>query len=68
MQRVKNRRCSGFSVHSNFIVNLNNASANDICKLLDVVKDKVKKEKGIVLETEIVCLGKFKDSGQWNSF
>lgn len=55
-------------VHSNFIVNLNKASANDICKLLDVVRGKVKKEKGIVLETEVVCLGNFKDSSQGDSF
>ncbi|MBI4744374.1 MAG: UDP-N-acetylmuramate dehydrogenase [Actinobacteria bacterium] len=50
------------SVHSNFIVNFNNASASDIYRLLDTVRDRVKEEKGIVLETEVICLGDFESS------
>ena len=39
--------------HANFIVNLGNASYNDVSWLIDQVKDEVSSRKGIVLEEEI---------------
>ena len=38
--------------HANFIINANNAKAEDIHKLILFVKDKVKKEYGIDLKIE----------------
>jgi UDP-N-acetylmuramate dehydrogenase len=43
--------------HGNFIVNLGNAKASDIIVLIDVIKTKVKKERGIVLQTEVMIVG-----------
>lgn len=45
--------------HANFIVNLGNAKAADIYKLMQSVRDKVLKEKGILLEPEISLVGDF---------
>ncbi len=42
--------------HSNFFVNKNNASFNDMIKLINLVEEKVKKKTGIVLEKEIKIL------------
>jgi len=42
--------------HSNFIVNLGNAKAKDVKKLIKLVKQKVKNKFGIVLEEEIQFL------------
>jgi len=39
--------------HSNFFVNKNNASFNDMIKLINFVEEEVKKKKGVVLEKEI---------------
>ena len=41
------------SVHANFIINENNASAADILALIEITKDKVFKKFNIKLETEI---------------
>lgn len=38
--------------HANFIINKHNASAEDIIKLINVIKDKIKREYGIELECE----------------
>lgn len=38
--------------HANFIVNVGNASGEDIVNLIKIIKDKVKEETGIVLEEE----------------
>ncbi len=38
--------------HANFIINLDNATSSDIISLIEIVKKKVKKEKGIDLELE----------------
>ena len=38
--------------HANFIINLDNATSSDIISLIEIVKEKVKKEKGIDLELE----------------
>lgn len=43
--------------HSNFIVNLGNAKAKDVKKLISFVKKSIKKKFKIKLEEEIQCLG-----------
>ena len=43
--------------HANFIINLGNASAMDIEKLIDYVRKKVFEVKKIMLETEIKFIG-----------
>ncbi len=43
--------------HANFIVNLGNAKAEDVLKLINLAKQKVKKMFGIDLETEIQLIG-----------
>lgn len=43
--------------HANFIVNKKKASASDVLNLIELVKSKAKKEKGIDLETEVVIIG-----------
>jgi len=42
--------------HSNFIVNLGNGKAKDVIKLIKLIKQKVKKKFGVVLEEEIQFL------------
>ena len=43
--------------HSNFFINKNNATYEDMKKLIDFVKDTVKKKKGINLDLEIEIVG-----------
>ncbi len=43
-------------IHSNFIVNLGNGKAKDVIKLIKLIKQKVKKKFGVVLEEEIQYL------------
>jgi UDP-N-acetylmuramate dehydrogenase len=43
--------------HGNFIVNLGNAKASDIIALIDMIKAKVNKERGIMLQTEVMIVG-----------
>jgi UDP-N-acetylmuramate dehydrogenase len=43
--------------HGNFIVNLGNAKASDIIALIDMIKTKVRRERGIALETEVMIVG-----------
>lgn len=43
--------------HANFIINEGGASAKDVLALIDLVKEKVKEQAGIVLETEIKIIG-----------
>ncbi|MBI4385645.1 hypothetical protein HY573_02345 [Candidatus Parcubacteria bacterium] len=53
---LKGMRVGGAEVslrHANFIVNTGSATAQDIRKLIQIVKDHVKKEMGIVLEEEV---------------
>ncbi len=45
--------------HANFIVNLGNAKAADIYKLIERVKNRVFEEKGVLLEPEITFIGDF---------
>ena len=42
--------------HSNFFVNKNNASFNDMIKLINFVEEEVKKKTGVVLEKDIKIL------------
>ena len=42
--------------HCNFFVNKNNASFDDMNKLIKFVQDEVKKKTGIILEKEIKIL------------
>jgi len=43
--------------HANFIVNTGNATAKDILALIELVREKVKEERNILLETEVIILG-----------
>ncbi|MCX7816374.1 MAG: UDP-N-acetylmuramate dehydrogenase [Syntrophales bacterium] len=43
--------------HGNFIVNLGNARAKDILTLMEMVREKVYREKGVLLESEVVVVG-----------
>jgi UDP-N-acetylmuramate dehydrogenase len=43
--------------HGNFILNFKNAKAKDVIKLIELMKQKVKKKFGIVLKEEICRLG-----------
>ena len=45
------------NIHSNFLVNKGNASANDFETLGNMIIDKVKSESGIILEWEIHIVG-----------
>ena len=45
--------------HCNFIVNTGNATCEDILQVLYHVQDTVEKQTGVLLEPEIVFLGKF---------
>ena len=44
--------------HCGFVINLGNATASDICKLMDDVSKKVREDFGIQLEPEVIWLGK----------
>ena len=57
---LKGTRLRGAKIselHGNWIVNLGHATAKDILQLINLVKDKVKEEEGIQLETEIQIVG-----------
>ena len=43
--------------HANYIVNTGQARAEDILSLIDLAKETVKKETGIMLEEEITVVG-----------
>lgn len=44
-------------VHANFIVNTGNALATDITELIDLVRNTAKKERGVILQTEVQVIG-----------
>lgn len=44
-------------LHANFIVNLGNATSEDIKELINLIKHKVKEQTGIDLEEEIIFVG-----------
>ena len=47
-------------MHANFIVNLGNASADVVLKLIDLARTAVFKEFGLELELEVKVLGEGK--------
>lgn len=57
----------GFSVgdaiisdqHANFIINKGHATARDVLQLIDLIREKVKKQFGVSLKEEIVKIGNF---------
>lgn len=52
---LKGLKCGGAKVsekHANFIINFANATSSDIIELIEIIKEKVKKEKGVELELE----------------
>lgn len=53
--RIGNAQVSG--MHANFIVNLGRASASDILRLIDTVREKVLQAHGVELEPEIKIIG-----------
>lgn len=57
--RVGGARVS--TVHANFIVNEGNAKARDITVLIGLVRERVKENTGIILETEIEIIGNEKN-------
>ncbi len=57
---AKGLKCGSAQVslkHANFIVNNDNANAKEVLQLINLVKEKVKKEFGITLKEEIKVLG-----------
>ena len=57
---LKGRRIGGAEVsevHANFIVNVGDATADDIRTLIDLVRDEVEKMHGITLHPEVKRLG-----------
>lgn len=57
---LKNKRIGGAKIsekHPNFIVNLGNAKAKDVLKLIRIVKKKVKNKFKVNLETEAQLIG-----------
>ena len=45
--------------HCGFVINKGNATADDVYKLICLVRDKVKEHSGVTLEPEVIMLGSF---------
>jgi UDP-N-acetylmuramate dehydrogenase len=43
--------------HAGFIVNSGGATAKDVLTLMDIIKDKVYENYGVILEPEIIVIG-----------
>ena len=59
---MRGRRVGGAQVsekHCGFIVNTGNATSEDVAELMIEVQERVKERFGVMLEPEIVKLGKF---------
>lgn len=59
--RLKGVRVGGARIsseHANWIVNENNATSKDVEVLIQMIREKVKESADVVLETEIVVIGK----------
>jgi len=50
--------------HGNIIINTGNAAASDIKRLMDEVARRVKEERGLELESEILFVGEWEDNEQ----
>ena len=44
--------------HAGFIVNTGNAKSSDVKKLIKIIKEKVFKDSNIMLQTEVVYMGR----------
>jgi UDP-N-acetylmuramate--alanine ligase len=44
-------------IHGNFIINEGTATASDVLKLIDIIKERAKAARGIDLETEVQIIG-----------
>jgi UDP-N-acetylmuramate dehydrogenase len=56
---LKGHRVGGVfvsDIHANFIINDGSASSSDILKLIEVIKDEVKKQFSVELEEEVIIL------------
>ena len=61
---LKGSRVGGAMVsekHAGFIINYDGASASDVLGLIDKIREKVKEGDGIVLEPEVIFIGRKKD-------
>jgi UDP-N-acetylmuramate dehydrogenase len=59
---LKGARIGGAAVstlHTNFIINIDNATSHDVRALIDLVRETVRKKFGIELETEVKMIGLF---------
>ena len=57
---LKGKRVGGAEVsaiHANFIVNTGGATANDVLELIDLIRKRVREERGINLEPEVRIVG-----------
>ncbi len=57
---LKGKRLGGAEIstmHANFIVNISNASASDICKLISLIQNETKDKYGFLLHPEVKQLG-----------
>jgi UDP-N-acetylmuramate--alanine ligase len=57
---LKGTRVGGASVstvHGNFIINEGGATAQDVLRLIDLIKDRAKSARGIELKTEVEIIG-----------
>ena len=62
---LKGRRVGGAMIsekHTNFIINVDNATSSDVKNLIDLVKGEVKTRFNLELETEIQMLGSFPEA------
>ncbi len=44
--------------HAGFVINFNKATCNDVLELINVIRQTVKDEKGVDLETEVIFVGR----------
>lgn len=42
--------------HAGFVINKGGATANDVCRLIDVIKEKIYQKEGIAIECEVVIV------------
>ena len=45
------------AIHGNFIINAGGATADHVLELMDLIQDRVRREKGITLEPEVRIVG-----------